>query len=69
MTQPKTINLTPSWEALLPSMLAIVTDGDSHEARAFARSELRRMATLADAWVQHCKTATPTTHDDKETTQ
>ncbi len=56
MRQQKTINLTPTWEALLPSILAIVTDGESLENVNFARSELRRMAILADAWVNHCKT-------------
>tara|TARA_R100001463_G_scaffold36318_1_gene78470 strand:- start:325 stop:645 length:321 start_codon:yes stop_codon:yes gene_type:complete len=53
-----TRTLTPTWEALLPSILEIVEHGDSLENMnfEFAISELRRMAILADAWENHCKT-------------
>lgn len=41
------IDMTPTWGEILPTLLAIVTDGDA-KGRAFAREELARMAGLAD---------------------
>lgn len=43
----QTIDLTPTWSALLPALLAVVKDG-TEEGRTAAVSELRRMAQAAD---------------------
>lgn len=48
--QVGTIDLTPSWSALLPAYLAAVRDGSDIASDA-AHSELARMARLADAYV------------------
>jgi hypothetical protein len=42
-----TIDLTPTWVAVLPLYLAALADG-SPTAQSAARSELLRMAQLAD---------------------
>lgn len=49
--QVGTIDLTPSWSALLPLYLEAYRNGATHEARAAAWQELTRMARLADAYV------------------
>lgn len=46
-----TIDCTPSWSALLPVMLLAYTDG-TPKGHAAARSELERMARLADLYVE-----------------
>ena len=43
----KTIDITPTWEAVLPLLLAAFEDG-TPEGRRMAREELRRMASIAD---------------------
>lgn len=43
----KTIDMTPTWESLLPVMLAVIENG-SFEAKQDIRSELNRMAKAAD---------------------
>jgi hypothetical protein len=45
-----TIDMTPTWEGILPGLIAMVTNG-TVEARNTAMSELRRMAQLADKYV------------------
>ena len=47
----QTIDMTPSWEGLLPYLLTLVQDG-TIEARRIAMDELRRMAKLADRHVE-----------------
>ena len=47
----KHINLTPTWEGILPALLAIIANGETVEARKTAEQELRRMARLSDAYV------------------
>ena len=46
----KTIDITPTWEALLPAMLAVLQSG-TYEAKQDIRAELRRMAKAADMQV------------------
>lgn len=43
----KTIDLTPSWQEILPALLLLLERG-STESQRHAKSELRRMAALAD---------------------
>jgi len=43
----KTIDMTPTWQSLLPAMLAVLENG-SFDAKRDIRSELNRMAKAAD---------------------
>lgn len=54
MTKTKTIDLTPTWQGILPSLIALL-NSDSLKSRQVAESELRRMAGLADGYVQLSK--------------
>lgn len=45
----ETIDLTPSWYALLPAYVAVLQDGNE-AGRTAVISELRRMAQAADQW-------------------
>jgi len=47
----KTIDMTPTWESLLPVMLAVLENG-SLESKRDIRSELQRMAHAADLQVK-----------------
>ena len=53
----RTLDLTPSWTGILPGLLAVITNGDTVQARKFAEAELRRMAALADRYVAEHKGA------------
>lgn len=50
----ETIDITPSWESLLPYMLAIYVDG-SEESREQIASNFKRMAVAADIGVHYIK--------------
>lgn len=50
-----TIDCTPTWAAILPTLLVLLEDG-SAEGQIYARDELKRMAALADLWVERQKT-------------
>lgn len=50
------IDLTPTWAAVLPILLAAVEDGTA-EGRKIAREELARMAGFADKYVELSKKA------------
>jgi hypothetical protein len=52
-TAPRTVDLAPTWEALLPAFLAVLADG-TEEGKRIAREELRRMAQAADFWNARC---------------
>lgn len=54
---PRTIDMTPTWRAILPALLDIYRDGMTQESRDIARAELYRMAEIADAYVVLSKTA------------
>ena len=47
---PRYIDVTPTWEAILPVLVTILEDGTEKGKRA-ATSELQRMAKLADRYV------------------
>lgn len=47
----QTIDMTPSWEGILPYLLTILRDG-TIEGQRLATEELRRMAKLADRHVE-----------------
>ncbi len=46
----KTVDITPTWEAILPALLAVIENGN-FEGRKVAIEELTRMAQLADLYV------------------
>lgn len=50
------VDLTPTWVGLLPLYLTAYADG-SPTAQSASRSELERMAALADAYVALTKKA------------
>jgi len=52
------VDLTPTWEGILPLLLAAY-NSDTYKARTAAEQELRRMAKLADKWVDHCNNNPP----------
>lgn len=43
------IDLTPTWEGVLPLLIEIATQGATEKGRAEARAELQRMARIADS--------------------
>lgn len=53
----KTIDITPHWEAITPVLLKILEQGKIKDSSDI-KSELIRMARLADLWVEH-KSAKP----------
>ncbi|NJL71046.1 MAG: hypothetical protein HC888_05235 [Candidatus Competibacteraceae bacterium] len=51
----RTIDLTPTWAAILPSILAVLEHAQTEEARDNMKAELRRMADAADRWNEHVR--------------
>ena len=47
----QTVDLTPTWQGILPVLLTLL-QSDNPQSRAIAESELRRMAGLADGYVE-----------------
>ena len=54
-TTTEKIEMTPTWSAILPSLLAVYENKECDEATKFAKIELRLMAQLADAYVAEHK--------------
>jgi hypothetical protein len=52
--QVGTIDMTPTWEGILPLLLVLYESRDKIR-RETALSELRRMAKIADAYVAKAK--------------
>jgi hypothetical protein len=50
----ETIDVTPTWTEILNTLLVLHEQGDS-KGRQTARSELTRMAQLADAYIEVTK--------------
>jgi hypothetical protein len=48
------IDMTPTWESLLPAMLMLIEQGKPAKAIADIKAELKRMAQAADKWNAHC---------------
>lgn len=61
----RTISITPTWEGVLPMLVEIAIHGTTPTARNEAMGELRRMAQLADKYVEESKPAAhqPSTSD------
>jgi hypothetical protein len=58
MNNAEALELTPTWAAVLPILLAGVERGDQ-KAREAAKIELRRMADAADKWNARNQPETP----------
>ena len=56
-TPLKTIDITPTWSALLPTLIELAARGRTKQARLTAIEELRRMAQVADLHVAQHKSA------------
>lgn len=50
----KTIDLTPTWSEILPTLLIILRDA-SPKGQSSAVEELKNMARAADMWNEHVK--------------
>lgn len=48
MTEPKTIDMTPSWAATSQMLLLIIKDGTNLENKEWAESEVLRMGHIID---------------------
>jgi len=55
-TKIGTVDITPTWVAVVPVLLAAIENGTS-EGRRLAIEELKRMASIADAYVAANKEA------------
>lgn len=47
-TEPKYIDVTPTWEEILPTLLLLHAQATTITARNIALAELQKMARLAD---------------------
>ena len=54
MTTVQTVDVTPTWSGILPALLTLL-QSDNPKSRDIAESELRRMAGLADGFVESQK--------------
>lgn len=52
----KTIDITPTWAGILPTLLVLLQDG-SNEGQKTAREELQKMARAADLYNKSIKGA------------
>jgi len=50
----QTVDLTPTWQGILPALLDLLKS-DNPKSRQLAESELRRMAGLADGYIDSLK--------------
>lgn len=51
--QTQTIDLTPTWEEVLPALINLITNPKvPQKSRSLAMDELGRMAVLADGYVE-----------------
>lgn len=63
MPKTETIDMTPTWEGMLPVYIAVIENG-SFEGQRIAREELKRMAKLADAYVATTRKPAPLGADE-----
>ena len=55
MNEVETIDLTPTWTALVPVMIAILTEVKNPETIKDLTAELLKMAEGADKWNEYVK--------------
>lgn len=51
----KYIDITPSWSDITPALLDAYLRTKDHNNQEDIKAEIKRMAKLADCWVEHCK--------------
>lgn len=51
----KTIDVTPTWVALVPLFIHIAQHAETATAKQDLAAELTKMAQEADRWNAHCK--------------
>jgi len=51
----KTLNVTPTWESLVPVLAHIVRHAETNGAVDDIMKELKNMAKAADRWNAHCQ--------------
>jgi hypothetical protein len=49
----ETIDITPTWEGILPVLVEVAVNGTSLEGRKEAMNELRRLARIVDAMAEN----------------
>jgi hypothetical protein len=49
------IDITPSWSSIAPALIDVLLHTKDYNTREDLESEIKRMAKLADCWVEHCK--------------
>ena len=54
-TKPEYIDITPTWQGLLPSILKALANAENPQVKEIMEAELLRMAKLADLYVQSTK--------------
>lgn len=54
----KTIDITLTWQGLVPVLVHILQHSESASSRRDITEELTKMAKAADLWNAHCKTQT-----------
>ena len=52
---PKTVNVTPTWESLVPVLAHIGRHAKTNGAVDDIMKELKNMAKAADRWNAHCQ--------------
>jgi hypothetical protein len=55
MNEVETIDVTPTWTALVPMMIAILTTVKNPKTIKELTAELLKMAEGADRWIAHVK--------------
>lgn len=53
-----TIDITPTWEGLLPALLAVIRGSENVEAIKNVEAEFRKMARAADLYNESVRKAT-----------
>jgi hypothetical protein len=51
----ETIDLTPTWESLVPVLVHILQHSETETAKRLITAEIMSMAKAADMWNAHCK--------------
>lgn len=51
----KTIDVTPTWEAMVPILITVIRNAESSKTLKDMEQELRNMAQAADRWNTHCR--------------
>lgn len=51
----ESIDITPTWTAVLPILVEVAANGETPEGRDAAWTELRRLAAIADAVIENLK--------------